>query len=198
MKNIYFPVKFKFHITTFSNDFTATDANGQTLAYIRQKKFRLKEHVQVFDNGRSGKVLYNIKADRWLDFNASYTVFDEHKQSLGTISRKGIRSFFKATYTISDPQRNDIYSLKEKNPITKFLDDFVGGIPLLGFLTGYIFNPSYILTHKNGQPVMELLKEPSFFGRKFTLKKLNEMDEADETLLVLSFMMMILLERDRG
>jgi hypothetical protein len=38
---------------------------------------------------------------------------------------------------------------------------------------------------------------PSLLGRRFQLDKLTESDE-DETLIVLSYLMMVLLERMRG
>ena len=37
MQNIKFPVQFLFRISTFSNDFVATDASGAIIAYVRQK-----------------------------------------------------------------------------------------------------------------------------------------------------------------
>ena len=39
---------------------------------------------------------------------------------------------------------------------------------------------------------------PSLFGRKFQLDRIIDIDDEDESLVVLSFLMMVLLERDRG
>ncbi len=39
---------------------------------------------------------------------------------------------------------------------------------------------------------------PSFFGRKFQLDQLNDIADEEETLVVLSLMMMVLLERAKG
>ena len=52
MQEITFPLNFKFKITTFSNDFTATNANGQIIAYVKQKMFKLKEDVLIYVNLR--------------------------------------------------------------------------------------------------------------------------------------------------
>ena len=107
MNNLSFPIKFVFHISTFSNDFTATDATGKTIAFVKQKLFKLKEDVSVFQNESKSKLLFNKKVAR-------------------------------------------------------------------------------------------LKKEASFFGRKFEVTKLNDMDQDDEQRIILGFMMMILLERRRG
>jgi hypothetical protein len=45
---------------------------------------------------------------------------------------------------------------------------------------------------------VRLKKEPSFFGRKFRLTQVGEMDADDEDRIVLGLMMMILLERKRS
>lgn len=39
---------------------------------------------------------------------------------------------------------------------------------------------------------------PSMFGRRFQLDRLIDIDEEDESLVVLSLLMMVLLERARG
>lgn len=71
LRNLNYPLDFKFKITTLSSDFNITDANGNAVAYVRQKMFKLKEDVIVFDDERQSRELFRIKADRWLDFNAS-------------------------------------------------------------------------------------------------------------------------------
>jgi uncharacterized protein YxjI len=50
MNSLNFPLNLTFKITTLSNDFTAQDANGNTVAYVRQKMLKLMEEVQVFNN----------------------------------------------------------------------------------------------------------------------------------------------------
>ena len=71
-------------------------------------------------------------------------------------------------------------------------------IPFLGLLTGYLFNPSYLVTNNDLQPVARLKKEASFWGRKFEITKLAETVHEDDERMMLGLMMMILLERRRG
>jgi len=52
LKNLNYPLDFKFKITTLSSDFNITDRNGNYVAYVRQKMFRLKEDVIVFNDER--------------------------------------------------------------------------------------------------------------------------------------------------
>lgn len=80
----------------------------------------------------------------------------------------------------------------------KVLDALLGEIPILGIFTGYLFNPSYIVRDNDDKEIIRLKKMPSFFGRKFELSKLGEMNEEDDDRIMLGLMMMILLERRRG
>ena len=47
MQNLQFPIKFVFKISTLANDFTAKDANGNVIAYVRQKMFKFKEDISI-------------------------------------------------------------------------------------------------------------------------------------------------------
>lgn len=76
LKNLNYPLDFKFKITTLASDFNITDRNGNYVAYVRQKMFRLKEDVIVFSDESRTKELFNIKANQWIDFNASYMMTD--------------------------------------------------------------------------------------------------------------------------
>ena len=198
MKNISFPVNFLFKITTLSSDFTATDANGKVIAYVKQKMFKLKEDISIYSDDTKTKVNYTIKADRWLDFSAAYSLKDRNGTEIGKITRKGWASIWKAHYQIIDQHEKEQYTIREENGWVKVLDSILGEIPFLGLLTGYLFNPSYIVTDLNDKIIARLKKQPSMLGRKFNVEQLVEFDVDDEERIVLSLMMMILLERRRG
>lgn len=200
LNNLNFPLDFKFKITTLSSDFNITDAKGNYVAYVREKLFKLKEDVIVFSDENKNQELFRIKADRWLDFNASYNITDNQTgNSLGKLTRKGMRSIWKSTYHILDQNNQDKFQIKEDNAWVKFLDGFVGELPLVGMFTGYFLNPSYTVTDNSGKSYFQLKKMPSFFGRKFQLIRLNDgLTSEEESLIVLSFLMMVLLERARG
>jgi hypothetical protein len=198
MQNIVFPVTFKFNIATIANDFTATDANGKVVAYVRQKIFKFKEDIEIFSDETRSKVVYRIKADRWLDFSAAYSFYDAEGNVFGKIARKGWKSLWKTNYHIIDEKEKKQYELNEGNPWVRVMDSLFGQIPILSFFTGYVFNPSYLMTDNKFKTIVKLKKNPSFFGRNFTVEKMGEMDSDDDDRIMLSLMMMILLERRKG
>lgn len=199
LKNLNYPLDFKFKITTLTSDFNITDRNGNYVAYVRQKMFRLKEDVIVFSDESRTKELFNIKANQWIDFNASYIMTDLLTgKKFGSLARKGVRSIWKARYDIIDEKDKPIYQINEDNGWIKVFDSFLGEIPILGMLTGYFLNPSYTVKDNAGKEYFRLKKMPSLVGRRFQLERLIDIDDEDESLVVLSFLMMVLLERARG
>ncbi len=199
LKNLNYPLDFKFKITTLASDFNITDRNGNYVAYVRQKMFKLKEDVIVFNDESKSKELFNIKANQWIDFNASYTMTDlVNGKRFGRLARKGMRSIWKSRYDIVDENDQPKYQINEDNGWIKVFDSFVGEIPILGLFTGYFLNPSYTVKDIAGKEYFRLKKMPSLVGRRFQLERLIDIDDEDESLVVLSFLMMVLLERARG
>tara|TARA_R110000868_G_scaffold109560_1_gene297752 strand:- start:11718 stop:12314 length:597 start_codon:yes stop_codon:yes gene_type:complete len=198
MKNLNFPLKFVFQISTFTNDFTATDTSGKTVAYVKQKLFKLKEDISIFENESKHKLNFKIKADQWIDFSAAYSFTDAENKELGKVARKGWTSLWKANYELIDQHKQLQYHIREENAWVKVLDGILGQVPILNIFTGYLFNPSYIVTNLKGDTIARLKKEASFFGRKFEVSKLTDIEADDEQRILLGLMMMILLERRRG
>jgi uncharacterized protein YxjI len=102
MKDFKFPIKFSFKISTLSNDFTAKDADGSTIAYVKQKMFKLKEDILIYDNEQKSNVNFRIQADKWIDFSAAYSFTDKDGNEIGKIARKGWASIWKAEYELID------------------------------------------------------------------------------------------------
>jgi hypothetical protein len=89
-------------------------------------------------------------------------------------------------------------TIQEANPWSKVFDRLFGEIPILGMFTGYFCHPAYDVLRPNGAAVLRLGKEPAFFEGKFRIDKTGELNQNEETLALLSLIMMILLERARG
>ncbi len=197
-KEFEFPMTFEFKIGSLANDFTAKDASGNTIAYVRQKMFKLKEAIKVYSDDTKTSLQYEINADRIIDFNASYEFTNSNGTVLGSVGRKGMKSIWKANYQIFDVNKTPEFSIIEENPWAKVGDVLLCEIPLLGLISGYVFNPKYGVLSTEGTTVARISKLPSFFGRKFKLEKLENFKEGDSERLMLGLMMMMLLERRRG
>jgi|SRR5690606_4960418 uncharacterized protein YxjI len=197
MSKYNYPLDFKFKIGTLSNDFEAKDALGNTLFYVREKILTWRDQMKVYSDSSKSELLYEMKSNRLIDFQQTFTITDAANNVIGKVRRKSIRSLWKSTFKLVNADDEHDYTIQEKNAFVKMWDGIFGEIPIIGMLSGYVFNPSYILSNNAGEALFELKKEPSFFGRKFKVEKLTSSD-IEEERLVMSLALMVLVERDRG
>jgi uncharacterized protein YxjI len=193
-----YPLELSFKLLAIASQIYIRDANGQLLGYVKQKLFKLKEDINIFTDETQTQHLYNIKADRVLDFSAKYNFTDAAGNLLGSIKRQGMRSIWRANYEIFDQTSNAIMKINEENGWIKVVDSLIGEIPVVGMFTGYLFNPSYVVSRIDGTPIARLQKQPAFFEGKFQLSLLTQLSESDEVRVLLSALSMTLLERSRG
>jgi len=192
-----YPLSLAFRILSWGPQISVHDADGSLALYVKQKALKLKEAVTVFADEAQTEPLYRIAADRVIDFAARYSFRDARDEALGSIKRQGMKSIWKARYDIFDDGQVTM-TIAEENPWVKVLDATFSSIPLVGIFSGYLLHPAYVVSDVDGAPVMRLVKQPAFFEGKFTIEKLADMKEADETRALLGLLMMILLERGRG
>ena len=192
-----YPLTLSFKIVAFAPQFSVKDANGNLVAYVKQKLFKLKEAVTVFADDRQTQALYTLKADRILDFSARYHFADPQGVALGSVKRHGMRSLFKAHYEILDGD-TAVMSIHEESAWVKVIDALLSEIPVVGMFAGYVFHPVYFVSRPDGAVVMRMEKQPAFFEGKFSLQKTAPLSESEEKRVLLSLIMMLLLERSRG
>lgn len=193
-----FPLQLSFKIVAVSPQISVTDATGRLVFYVKQKAFKLKEAVTVFADQEQTRPLYRIAADRVLDISAQYHFEDAAGNHLGMLQRRGMRSLWKAHYEVHRGG-GPILSIREENPWVKVLDGLLGEIPVIGMFTGYLFHPAYRVSRAaDDAPVLRAEKQPAFWEGRYTIERLGELSENDQTLATLSVLMMLLLERRRG
>ncbi len=193
-----FPLKLEFKKVALAPQISVYDANGSLRFYVKQKLMKLKADITIFADKAQTQPLYTIKADRVIDFSARYHFRDQNGVELGSIKRQGARSLWKARYDISDANGIDFLRIQEENPWVKVADAFFGEIPLVGMLSGYVFNPAFLVERPDDTLVFKITKKPALFESSFAIEKQAELKETEETTAVLGILMMTLLERSRG
>jgi hypothetical protein len=192
-----YPLHLSFKMMALAPQISVTDARGQLIFYVKQKLLRLKESVTVYGDPAQAQPLYTMNADKVIDFSARYGLADAEGSTLGAVQRQGMRSLWRAHYDILDANR-PILTIREANPWVKVADHALGGVPVLGLFAGYFFHPAYIVSRSEGTEVMRLSKQPAFLEGKFLITRRHELTPHEETLALLSLLMMTLLERRRG
>ncbi len=193
-----YPIELSFKILAIASQIYIRDGSGSLIGYVKQKLFKLKENISIFADEGQRDLMYNIKADRIIDFSARYTFFDSMGKTLGSIRRKGMRSLWRANYELHDANSALVMKINEENGWVKVIDSLVGELPIVGMFTGYFLHPSYIVTRFDGTPVARLQKQPAFFEGRFQIDSLASMEAEEEVLALLGLLTMTLLERSRG
>lgn len=193
-----YPLELSFKLLALASQIYIRDTNGGMIGYVKQKMFKLKEDINIFSDETQTNLLFNIKADRVLDFSAKYNFTDAAGNRTGSIKRKGMRSLWRANYEIYNAADEQVMKIGEENGWVKVVDSLIGEIPVVGMFTGYFFNPSYIVSRMDDTQVARLQKQPAFFEGKFQLAPLGQMSPDEEARVLLSVLSMTLLERARG
>ncbi len=199
LHGIQYPLALSFKVLALASQATVTDATGRTILYTKQKMFKFREHVEIWTDSSQGTRLAEIKANKVIDWSARYNFTDARGTAIGSVGRRGWRSMWKAHYETFNPGDNSPdFSIHEENAWIKVADSIVGEIPLVGMFSGYFLHPSYLASRSSGVPAMRMTKQPAFWEGRFKIEKLGEMTAREELNLFLSFMMLVMLERQRG
>jgi uncharacterized protein YxjI len=194
---LQFPLTLRMKLIALAPQFFVEDANQKPVAYIKQKLFKLKEAINVFADESQKDVLYTIAADRIIDFSARYNLKNTAGLDLGAVKRHGMRSLWRAQYDVYGGDRVS-FTISEESVLTRFFDNIFSQIPLVGALSGYIFQPSYIVKRESGEEVMRLSKQPALWEGVFKMDLLAALSPAEQESLMLSLFMTVLLERQSG
>lgn len=192
-----YPLRMSFKAIALAPQFWVRDADGNLLAYVKQKLFKLKEAVTVYADDTLSQPVYVLSADRVIDFSARYYFADTSGAMIGSVKRQGMRSLWKAHYDIMDGEEVTM-TIREENGWVKVMDALFTQIPVVSIFSGYMFHPKYRIERPDSTVVMRLKKRSAFLEGKFELEKLEEMTDKEEERAVLSVTMMLLLERMRG
>ncbi|CAN5657853.1 hypothetical protein BH18ACT11_BH18ACT11_20760 [soil metagenome] len=190
-----YPLDLSFKIATIGTRVRVKDATGCQVAYVRKKKFKLKEDVRVYED--QSRLRFRMKADRMLDFSARYAISGPDGHPIGAVGRRGMKSLWSSAYVLDDSYDAEAGSIREENPWTKVLDGMMESVPLGDALGGLFFNPAY-LAELRGMDVLRIRKQPSVLESSFRIERLTDFSDEDEDLLLAGTIMMVLLERDRG
>lgn len=195
-----FPLEFRFPIFTLASSIIVKDASGAEVCFVRQKMFRLREAITVYRDSSKTSTIGEIRADRIIDWSARYTFTDAGGQPFGAVGRRGARSLWSAHYDIFENAGSKVASIhiQEENPMAKVFDSLLGQIPILGILTAFLFHPRYAVKTADGRLLARVTKRAALLEGRFTLERLGEMTDEQELEVLLSCLMMLLLERQRG
>lgn len=195
---LQYPLTLNFKVAAMAPQISVTDASGHEILYVRQKLLKLRDKIKVYSDSSQSQELYEINADRVIDFSALFTFTDSQGRVVGSVQRQGMRSFWRATYDIQGPSGN-LYTIVEEQPWLKVIDHYLEDVAIVGMFTSLIFSPTYGLQRAStGQTELRITKQRKMWSRTFTIENLaGPLPETEEVATVLGIMIMVLHERRR-
>ncbi len=100
----------------------------ETLGFVEQKRFSLKERVTVFTDESKTSVAFTIGARNVLELRGTYDVEDASGQRLATLTKEFKKSLLRSTYTIETPLGT--LTVTERNMAVAILRRVQDNIPL--------------------------------------------------------------------
>ncbi len=165
-----YPLTLSFKIVAMAPQLSVTDANGNLVAYIKQKLFKLKEDVTVFEDEQKTRPAFNMKADKSIDWSPRFQFVDQLGQTVGAVKRQGRKSLWKAHYDVYEGETIKML-IREEKPWVKVWDALLSEVPVLGILSSYMFHPAYSVSSSEGRVLLRMVKQPAFFQGKFKIEK---------------------------
>jgi uncharacterized protein YxjI len=114
---------------------------GPPIAYVRQKKMKIKEEIRFFADEAETQELFQIKARSWLDTGSSkYDVIDAQEGNIGLLEHVFGKSLFRSTWRISSPEGEEIAIARERSQPLAILRRVIDFVPDVGGLIPIPYN----------------------------------------------------------
>jgi uncharacterized protein YxjI len=114
---------------------------GPPIAYVRQKKLKIKEEIRFFADEAETQELFQIKARTWLDTGGSkYDVIDAQEGNVGLLEHVFGKSLFRSTWRISTPEGEEIAIARERSQVLAIVRRLIDFVPDVGGLIPIPYN----------------------------------------------------------
>jgi hypothetical protein len=114
---------------------------GSPIAYVRQRKLKIKEEIRFFADEAETQELFQIKARTWLDTGGSkYDVIDAQQGNIGLLEHVFGKSLFRSTWRISTPEGEEIAIAHERSPVLAIVRRLIDFVPDVGGLIPIPYN----------------------------------------------------------
>ena len=149
---------------------------GGPIAFVRQKKLAIKEHIRFFSDESETQELFHIQAQSWLDTgSARYDVVDAQEGKIGLLHHVFGKSLLRTTWNVSNALDQEVAIAQERSQMTAILRRVIDFVPDVGGLIPIPYN-------------FDILANGSVIGtmnRKFQLRDRYVLDLSADTDKVL-------------
>jgi uncharacterized protein YxjI len=114
---------------------------GGPIAFVRQKKMAIKEHIKFFADDGETQELFHIQARTWLDTGGSkYDVVDVQEGTIGLLEHQFKQSLLRSTWRLSNAAGEEVAVARERSQVMAILRRAVDFVPDYGGLIPIPYN----------------------------------------------------------
>lgn len=111
------------------------DGERGLVAYVRQKRLKLREEIVFYADEGQRQPLFRVKARRVLDLGARYDVLDERGAPIGVFGKAFAASLARSTWIVYDQsEARELLRIQERSPAIAVLRRVWDFVPFVGDL----------------------------------------------------------------
>ena len=145
------PIANLYRISTLGPDGASP---GEPLAFVRQKKLKIREDIRFFADENESEELFRIKARAWLELAGRYDVVAPDGTRLGVLEKVFGRSLLRSTWRVLDENEQEVAFTHEKSVALALLRRVIDFVPY-GELVPVVFQ---FTIHMDGQQIGEMTR----------------------------------------
>ncbi len=186
-----YPLELRYKTTERDPLLTVADATGDLMLIPNPTSYENGSAVLVYADAERTALRYTISPDWILDFSIQYHFTDQDGEMLGSVRRDGERSLWRTRFEIMNGGPPNL-QIREENSLAQFMDAIMGEIPLVGAVIPRLV---YLVSAEDGATLVRIEKKPKLFESRFKIEKLSEIDPSEETCILLSLLILVLMEQ---
>ena len=107
--------KFLVHqkVLSISSKYYVFDENEQPLFFVERPAFKLRAHIEIFDDDTKAAKRLRLRQDRIIAINQVFTLLTPDDQVICTFERQGLLSMLRRTWHIRGPDGQEIAQARE-------------------------------------------------------------------------------------
>jgi uncharacterized protein YxjI len=117
---------------------TGSKEEGELVAFVEQKRMKLKEEITFWRDRTKNAPLFTIKAEKAFDPSGTYMVLNPEGAVIARFKKDFAKSFARSTYHLQDAAGNVTGMAQERNLGAALFRRYGSLVPYLGDLLGLI------------------------------------------------------------
>ncbi len=109
-------------------------AEGQPVAFVRQKRMAIKEDIRFFADENETDELFRLKARALMEFGGRYDVTTPAGEKIGVLGKVFGKSLLRSTWQVLDADEQEVAIAKERSVPIALLRRAIDAVPYGDFI----------------------------------------------------------------